>query len=53
MVNTLKVLNIFQETDSKVGLNLEFDYELINKEWNHKGFSSKGDPLHEIWVVRK
>ena len=31
----------------------KFDYELINKEWNHKGFSSKGDPLHEIWVVRK
>ena len=43
----------FSRDDSKVGLNLEFDYELINKEWNHKGFSSKGDPLHEIWVVRK
>ena len=46
-------IEYFSRDDSKVGLNLEFDYELINKEWNHKGFSSKGDPLHEIWVVRK
>ena len=49
----IESIEYFSRDDSKVGLNLEFDYELINKEWNHKGFSSKGDPLHEIWVVRK
>ena len=49
----IESIEYFSRDDTKVGLNLEFDYELINKEWNHKGFSSKGDPLHEIWVVRK
>ena len=49
----IESIEYFSRDDSKVGLNLEFDYELINKEWNHKGFSSKGDPLHEIWVKRK
>ena len=49
----IESIEYFSRDDSRVGLNLEFDYELINKEWNHKGFSSKGDPLHEIWVVRK
>ena len=49
----IESIEYFSRDASKVGLNLEFDYELINKEWNHKGFSSKGDPLHEIWVVRK
>ena len=48
----IESIEYFSRDDSKVGLNLEFDYELINKEWNHKGFSSKGDPLHEIWVVK-
>ena len=48
----IESIEYFSRDDSKVGLNLEFDYELINKEWNHKGFSSKGDPLHEIWVKR-
>ena len=49
----IESIEYFSRDDSRVGLNLEFDYELVNKEWNHKGFSSKGDPLHEIWVVRK
>ena len=46
-------IEYFSRDDSKVGLTLEFDYDVINKEWNHKGFSSQGDPLHEIWVKRK
>ena len=39
--------------DTKAGLKLKFDFDLINNEWNHKGFSSKGDPIHEIWLKRK
>ena len=49
----IESIEYFSRDDSKVGINLEFDYELVNKEWNHKGFSSKGDALHEIWVKRK
>ena len=46
-------IEYFSRDDSKVGLTLEFDYDVINREWNHKGFSSQGDPLHEIWVKRR
>lgn len=45
-------IEFFSRDDSKVGLRLKFDYELIDGKWNHKGFSSKGDPLHEIWELR-
>ena len=46
-------IEFFSRDDSKSGLNLKFDYSIKDDEWNHKGFSSKGDPLHEIWISRK
>jgi len=45
-------IEFFSRDNSKPGLTLKFDYEITNNEWNHKGFSSKGDPLHEIWISR-
>ena len=46
-------IEFFSRDNSKSGIELEFEYEIIDNEWNHKGFSSKGDPLHEIWIPRK
>lgn len=46
-------IEFFSRDDSKAGLSLEFEFELIDGKWNHKGFSSKGDPMHEIWSVRE
>ena len=46
-------IEYFSRDDSRVGATLKFDYKLKNEEWNHIGFSSKGDPMHEIWVKRK
>jgi hypothetical protein len=45
-------IKFFSRDNSKSGLKLKFDYEIIDNQWNHKGFSSKGDPLHEIWISR-
>ena len=45
-------IEFFSRDDSRAGMSLEFDYELINGAWHHKGFSSKGDPMHEIWSRR-
>ncbi|MBT8270489.1 MAG: membrane or secreted protein [Bacteroidia bacterium] len=45
-------IEFFSRDDSKAGMHLEFDYELIEGNWHHKGFSSKGDPIHEIWSRR-
>jgi len=43
----------FSKDDSRVGASLKFQFELIEGKWNHSGFSSKGDPIHEIWSVRE
>jgi hypothetical protein len=46
-------IEFFSRDDSKAGLSLAFDFNLDNETWNHKGFSSKGAAMHEIWSVRK
>jgi len=46
-------IEYFSRDNSRVGAKLKFDYELKNEEWNHIGFSSKGDPMHELWIKRK
>ena len=46
-------IEYFSRDNSRVGAKLKFDYKLKNEEWNNIGFSSKGDPMHEIWVKRK
>jgi hypothetical protein len=43
-------IEFFSRDSSRVGASLSFDYELIDGEWHHSGFSSKGDPMHEIWA---
>lgn len=46
-------IEFFSRDDSRVGASLEFDFELNEGNWHHKGFSSKGDPMHEIWTLRQ
>ena len=46
-------IEFFSRDNTRVGVSLAFDYELINGNWHHSGLSSKGDPIHEIWSVRK
>ena len=46
-------IEFFSRDNSKAGLSLKFNYELIDGKWHHSGLSSKGNPIHEIWSVRK
>ena len=46
-------IEFFSRDDSRVGMSLEFDFNIENENWIHKGKTSKGDPLHEIWEKRK
>ena len=46
-------IEFFSRDDTKAGLSLSFDYELIDGAWHHSGLSSKGDPIHEIWSIRE
>lgn len=42
-------IEFFSRDASRVGASLEFQYEVKEGKWHHKGKSSKGDPIYEIW----
>ena len=46
-------IDFFSRDNNRVGAELSFDFELKNKQWQHKGLNSKGKPIHEIWTHRK
>ena len=46
-------IEYFSRDSSRVGAVLPFNYELKGADWHHQGFSSKGDPVHEIWNKRQ
>lgn len=45
-------IEYFSKDNSRVGAVLLFDFSVKGSDWHHQGFSSKGDPLHEIWSLR-
>ncbi len=46
-------IEFFSRDNSRVGASLTFDYSLENGAWRHKGLSSKGDPIDEVWTKRE
>ncbi len=46
-------IQFFSRDNSRVGAKLEFDYDIHVGSWHHSGFSSKGDPLYEVWETRQ
>ena len=45
-------IGFFSRDNSRVGASLSFEYEVIENEWHHRGLSSKGTPIYEIWSPR-
>jgi hypothetical protein len=48
-----EVIQFFSRDDSRVGAELNFQYERMGKDWHHKGKNSRGEPMYEIWAVRE
>lgn len=48
-----EVLDFFSRDNNRVGASLQFDYGLEDGKWRHRGFSSKGDPIDEVWSRRQ
>lgn len=46
-------IEFFSRDNSRVGASLQFDFSLENGNWRHKGKSSKGDPIDEVWTKRE
>ena len=45
-------IEYFSRDDSRVGATLDFQYQIKNGEWHHRGKNSKGEPMYEIWARR-
>ena len=48
----IEIIQYFSRDDSRVGAELNFNYEIKNKDWYHTGLSSKGKPINEVWSIR-
>lgn len=46
-------IEFFSRDNSRVGASLTFDFSLEDGAWRHKGRSSKGDPIDEVWTKRE
>jgi len=46
-------IEFFSRDNSRVGASLTFDFSLEDEAWRHKGKSSKGDPIDEVWTKRE
>ncbi len=49
----IEEIDYFSRDNLKVGIKLEFNFIEKGDDWYHKGFTSKGNPMHEIWIKRK
>ncbi len=48
----IEIIQYFSRDDSRVGAELDFNYEVKNNDWYHSGLSSKGNPINEVWTIR-
>lgn len=46
-------IEFFSRDNSRVGASLQFDFSIEDGNWRHKGLSSKGDPIDEVWTKRE
>jgi hypothetical protein len=46
-------IEFFSRDNTRVGASLTFDFSLEDGAWRHKGKSSKGDPIDEVWTKRE
>ena len=46
-------IEFFSRDNSRVGADLTFDYEVKNGDWHHRGKSSTGNPIYEVWALER
>jgi hypothetical protein len=42
-------IEFFSRDSTRVGASLNFGFEVKGNDWHHKGLSSKGDSIYEVW----
>jgi hypothetical protein len=46
-------IEFFSRDPQRVGASLSFEYEVRNGDWHHRGRSTAGDPMFEIWALER
>lgn len=46
-------IEFFSRDNSRVGASLTFDYEVKDGDWHHRGKSSTGNPIYEVWALER
>jgi len=46
-------IEFFSRDATRVGASLQFNFEIQDGQWHHSGLSSKGEPIYEVWTLRK
>ena len=49
----IEKIGFVSRDDTRVGAVLEFQFEIDNNDWHHRGKSSAGEPMYEIWSLRQ
>lgn len=49
----IEKIEFFSRDPARAGQQLSFDFKLVDGDWVHRGVSTKGDPVHEVWSLRK
>lgn len=46
-------IEFFSRDNSRVGAQLRFEFEVDGSDWHHRGKSSAGEPMYEVWSRRE
>ncbi|GEO06862.1 hypothetical protein AAE02nite_45260 [Adhaeribacter aerolatus] len=46
-------IEFFSRDSKRVGMSISFDYEVKNGDWHHRGLSTTGNKIYEIWAKEK
>ena len=46
-------IEFFSRNADRVGTQVTFDYEVKNGDWHHRGLSTAGNKIYEIWAREK
>ncbi|MDB5263548.1 MAG: rane or secreted protein [Adhaeribacter sp.] len=46
-------IQFFSRDPKRVGMSISFDYEVKNGDWHHRGLSTAGNKIYEIWAKEK
>ena len=46
-------IEFFSRDSKRVGMSVSFEHELKNGDWHHRGLSTAGNKIYEVWAKEK